>query len=115
MAKTVTVRIDDSTYRRIKSAAEAERRTISNFMEYATLSYVENSSFVDSCPRPRSSLRNGGELPNCCSWGFPEEGREIGHGVLCPGASHPTPTATQLYYSTVLRKTITPPKCGAGG
>jgi predicted transcriptional regulator len=48
MAKTVTVRIDDSTYRRIKSAAEAERRTISNFMEYATLSYVESSSFIDN-------------------------------------------------------------------
>ena len=47
MAKTVTVRIDDAAYRRIKSAAEAERRTISNFMEYATLNYVENSSFVD--------------------------------------------------------------------
>jgi len=47
MAKTVTVRIDDSTYRRIRAAAEAERRTISNFMEYATLAYVENSSFVD--------------------------------------------------------------------
>jgi len=48
MAKTVTVRIDDSTCQRIKSAAEAERRTISNFMEYATLTYVENSSFVDT-------------------------------------------------------------------
>ena len=48
MAKTVTVRVDDSTYQRIKSAAEAERRTISNFMEYATLAYVENSSFVDN-------------------------------------------------------------------
>jgi predicted transcriptional regulator len=48
MAKTVTVRMDDSTYRRIKSAAEAERRTISNFMEYATLSYIESSSFVDN-------------------------------------------------------------------
>ena len=48
MAKTVTVRIDDSTYKRIKSAAESERRTISNFMEYATLSYVENSTFVDN-------------------------------------------------------------------
>jgi len=47
MAKTVTVRIDDSTYKRIKSAAEAERRTISNFMEYATMAYVENSTFVD--------------------------------------------------------------------
>ena len=48
MAKTVTVRIDDSTYKRIKSAAEAERRTISNFMEYATLSYVEYSSLADA-------------------------------------------------------------------
>jgi predicted transcriptional regulator len=48
MTKTVTVRIDDSTYKRIKSAAESERRTISNFMEYATLSYVENSTFVDN-------------------------------------------------------------------
>ena len=48
MAKTVTVRIDHSTYKRIKSAAESERRTISNFMEYATLSYVENSTFVDN-------------------------------------------------------------------
>jgi predicted transcriptional regulator len=48
MAKTVTVRIDDSTYKRIKSAAESERRTISNFMEYATLSYVENRTFVDN-------------------------------------------------------------------
>ena len=45
MAKTVTVRVDDSTYRRIKSAAEAERRTISK--EYATLSYVENTSLAD--------------------------------------------------------------------
>jgi predicted transcriptional regulator len=48
MTRTVTVRIDDSTYKRIKSAAESERRTISNFMEYATLSYVENSTFVDN-------------------------------------------------------------------
>lgn len=47
MSKTVTVRVDDSTYRKIKSAADAERRTISNFMEYATLSYVERAAFVD--------------------------------------------------------------------
>ena len=48
MAKTVTVRVDESSYRRIKAAAESERRTISNFMEYATLAYVENSTFVDN-------------------------------------------------------------------
>jgi uncharacterized protein (DUF1778 family) len=48
MAKTVTVRIDESTYKRIKSAADSERRSISNFMEHATLSYIENSTFVDN-------------------------------------------------------------------
>jgi len=47
MGKTVTVRIDETTYKRIKAAADAERRTISNFMENATMSYVEQSEFVD--------------------------------------------------------------------
>lgn len=46
MGKTITIRIDDETYKRIKSAAESEKRTISNFMEYATIAYLENSSFV---------------------------------------------------------------------
>jgi hypothetical protein len=69
----------------------------------------------DKCQCPHSGLRNKGKLPNCCSWGFPEEGREIGHGFLYRGGPHPTPTSTQYLYSTVLRKTITPPNCGAGG
>jgi predicted transcriptional regulator len=46
MAKTITVRLDDTTYRKIKGAADSERRTISNFIEYATLAYVESSGFV---------------------------------------------------------------------
>jgi uncharacterized protein (DUF1778 family) len=46
MGKTITIRIDDATYQKIKSAAESEKRTISNFMEYATVAYLENSSFV---------------------------------------------------------------------
>ena len=46
MGKTITIRIDDATYRKIKSAAESEKRTISNFMEYATVAYLENSGFV---------------------------------------------------------------------
>ena len=46
MPKTITVRVDDTTYNKIKTAADAERRTISNFIENATLSYVDNSCFV---------------------------------------------------------------------
>jgi uncharacterized protein (DUF1778 family) len=46
MAKTITVRVDDVTYTKIKTAADSERRTISNFIENATMVYVENSNFV---------------------------------------------------------------------
>ena len=46
MAKTITVRVDDPTYDKIKTAADSERRTISNFIEFAALSYVDNSYFV---------------------------------------------------------------------
>lgn len=46
MSKTITVRVDDTTYHKIKSAADSERRTISNFIEFAALAYVESSSFV---------------------------------------------------------------------
>jgi hypothetical protein len=46
MAKTITVRVDESTYNKIKTVADSERRTISNFIEYATLAYVENSCFI---------------------------------------------------------------------
>jgi uncharacterized protein (DUF1778 family) len=37
MAKTVTVRLEDKVYDLIRNAAEGERRSISNFMEYAAL------------------------------------------------------------------------------
>ena len=47
MGKTITVRVDDSTYRKLKAAAESERRTISNFIENASLSYIDSSTFVD--------------------------------------------------------------------
>ena len=46
MGKTITIRIDDETYEKIRSAADSEKRSISNFMEYATLNYLESSSFV---------------------------------------------------------------------
>lgn len=46
MGKTVTVRLDDKTYRMIRSAAEADHRTISNFMEVATLSHILEDNFA---------------------------------------------------------------------
>ena len=47
MAKTITVRIDDSTYDIFKLAADGQKRTISNYLEYATLNYTMNEMIVD--------------------------------------------------------------------
>ena len=47
MAKTITVRIDDSTYDIFKLAAAGQKRTISNYLEYATLNYTMNKILVD--------------------------------------------------------------------
>jgi len=46
MAKTITVRVDEDSYKMIKTAANGVRRTISNFLEFATLSYISNESYV---------------------------------------------------------------------
>lgn len=46
MSKTITVRIDDDVYEMFKKAAEGDRRTISNFVEYATLAYLTNDLYV---------------------------------------------------------------------
>ena len=46
MTKTVTLRIDEEIYNILKSAASGEKRTISNFIEYAALSYLSSNSYV---------------------------------------------------------------------
>ena len=46
MSKTITLRLDDKTYDLIRSAATGSRRSISNFIEYATVAYLAEDSFV---------------------------------------------------------------------
>ena len=47
MAKTITVRLDDRIYNMFKKAAAGQKRTISNYIEYATLNYTVNETVVD--------------------------------------------------------------------
>ena len=47
MAKTITVRLDDAVYEMFKKAADGQKRTISNYIEYATLNYTVNETLVD--------------------------------------------------------------------
>jgi uncharacterized protein (DUF1778 family) len=46
MSKTITIRIDDDTYDLFKKAATGERRTISNFIEYAAVNYLTTENYV---------------------------------------------------------------------
>ncbi len=47
MSKTITVRLDENVYEIFKKAAEGQKRTISNYIEYATLNYTVNETVVD--------------------------------------------------------------------
>lgn len=46
MAKTITLRMEDELYEMFKKAAAGERRTISNFIEYAALAYLTEEVHV---------------------------------------------------------------------
>ncbi|MGD9719185.1 MAG: CopG family transcriptional regulator [Sulfurimonadaceae bacterium] len=46
--KTVTMRVNDSTYEMIKLAAEGQKRNLSNFIEFATMQYLTSSQFVEN-------------------------------------------------------------------
>ncbi len=47
MPKTVTVRLDENVYEMIKKAAAGQKRTIANYIEFATMNFTMNTVFVD--------------------------------------------------------------------
>lgn len=47
MSKTITIRVDEDVYQMIKTAADGQRRNLSNFIEFATLQYLTSTSYVD--------------------------------------------------------------------
>ena len=47
MAKTITIRLDDNVYEMFKKAADGQKRTISNYLEYATLNFTVSEAVVD--------------------------------------------------------------------
>ena len=46
MPKTITLRIDDDIYQMFKKAAHGARRTISNFLEFAAISYLSQETYA---------------------------------------------------------------------
>lgn len=47
MPRTITLRIDDNTYNTVKRAADGDRRSISNFIENATVNYILDNNIAD--------------------------------------------------------------------
>ena len=47
MPKTITVRVEEDVYNLFKKAADGQKRTISNYLEYATINYTINETIVD--------------------------------------------------------------------
>ena len=47
MSKTITIRLEENVYKIFKKAAEGQKRTISNYIEFATLNYTVNETLVD--------------------------------------------------------------------
>ena len=47
MTKTMSLRIDEELYNSLKVHAEAENRSISNFIETATIRYLEEIEYAD--------------------------------------------------------------------
>ena len=47
MSKTVTLRIENTLYKKLKEHAESENRSLSNFIETAALKYIEQIELVD--------------------------------------------------------------------
>lgn len=48
MPKTVTLRLDDASYDLIKNHAIADNRPLSNYIETATLKFIEEVNYVDN-------------------------------------------------------------------
>jgi len=46
MPKTITLRVADDTYNMFKNAAQGEKRSISNYIEFAAVSYLSNRLYV---------------------------------------------------------------------
>jgi len=68
--KTVTMRVDDRIYQMIKTAADGQRRNISNFIEYATLQYLTSSQYVSDTEM--NEILNDKELVKNLEIGFKE-------------------------------------------
>jgi len=57
---TVTLRLPENRYRLFRKLAEEENRSLSNFIETATMRHIEETEFVD--PSEMAEIRGDADL-----------------------------------------------------
>jgi predicted transcriptional regulator len=67
MSKTVTLRLDDDVYQRIRQSAKNDNRPLSNFIETATLRFIEQSEMANESEM--AEIRNDASLNRSISRG----------------------------------------------
>lgn len=80
MSKTVTLRLKDSFYNLLRRLSKEDNRTLSNFIETATLRYIEEHEFADEYEM--AEIRDNQELNESLKRGMKyakmKKGRFIG-------------------------------------
>jgi len=61
MSRTITLRIEDNLYEKLKEHAKSENRNLSNFIETAVINYIEQIDVADETEM-REILRNSNLL-----------------------------------------------------
>jgi len=79
MHKTITIRLAESRYKVIKSLADRENRPISNFIETATLRYIESTECADEFEM--AEIRQNKELNESLKRGFADAKAKRGRFV----------------------------------
>lgn len=47
MSKTITLKLDDESYRILSAMAQSDNRPLSNFIENAAIKYIERANLAD--------------------------------------------------------------------
>ena len=80
MSKTVTLRLKDNLYNLLRRLAEKDNRTLSNFIETATVRYIEEHEFADEYEK--AEIRGNQELNKSLKRGMKDakikKGRFVG-------------------------------------
>ena len=79
MGHTITLRLDDNTYRTFRKYAEEENRSLSNFIETAAKHYIEEVEFADEFEM--AEIRGNAELNRSLKRAYRDAGQMKGQFV----------------------------------